>query len=173
MLHTNVHTQVQLYKYVFFTDLPAGERFHDLITLLNFDASKVLGETLGVASIHCHQEILQEPWSSGDVAVLPGADVQQCLLGVHAICLFTQSLLPIILIFYNYFHVKFQLTNSTLCFQANRILKLALHLEKTVINLKMDALWLWNIALTGTVCGNLLNLIENTYGYLETKASIE
>ena len=37
----------------------------------------------------------------------------------------------------------------------------------------MDALQLWNIALAGTTCGNLLNLIENAYGYPESKASIE
>ena len=32
---------------------------------------------------------------------------------------------------------------------------------------------MWNIALASTACGNLLNLIENTYGYPESKASIE
>ena len=53
------------------------------------------------------------------------------------------------------------------------MLELALHLEKSVINLKMDALWLWNIALASTACGNLLNLIENAYGYPTSKASIE
>ena len=37
----------------------------------------------------------------------------------------------------------------------------------------MDALQLWNIALANTACGNLLNLIENAYGYPESKASIE
>ena len=37
----------------------------------------------------------------------------------------------------------------------------------------MDALWLWNIALASTACGNLLNLIETAYGYPESKASIE
>ena len=53
------------------------------------------------------------------------------------------------------------------------MLELALHLEKSVINLKMDALRLWNIALAGTACGNLLSLIENSYGYPETRASVE
>ena len=52
-------------------------------------------------------------------------------------------------------------------------MELALHLERSVINLKMDALQLWNIALASTACGNLLNLIENAYGYPESKASIE
>ena len=47
------------------------------------------------------------------------------------------------------------------------MLELALHLEKSVINLKMDTLWLWNIALASTACDNLLNLIENAYGYPE------
>ena len=37
-----------------------------------------------------------------------------------------------------------------LLFQANRVLELALHLEKTVIDLKMDALRMWNMALAGT-----------------------
>ena len=58
-------------------------------------------------------------------------------------------------------------------FQANRVLELALHLEKTVINLKIDALRMWNIALVGMACGNLLTLIENAYGYPESRQSIE
>ena len=51
-------------------------------------------------------------------------------------------------------------------------MEFALHLEKTVINLKIDALRLWNIALAGTACGNLLSLIEDAYGYPESKESI-
>ena len=58
-------------------------------------------------------------------------------------------------------------------FQANQVLELALHLEKTVINLKMDALRMWNVALAGMACGNLLTLIENAYGYPESKQSIK
>ena len=58
-------------------------------------------------------------------------------------------------------------------FQANHILELALHLEKTVIDLEMDALKMWNVALAGTACGNLLSLIGNTYGYAESRQSIE
>ena len=42
-----------------------------------------------------------------------------------------------------------------------------------MINLKIDALHLWNIALAGTACGNLLNLIEDAYDYPESKVSIE
>ena len=53
------------------------------------------------------------------------------------------------------------------------MLELTLDLEKLVINLKMYTLRLWNIALPSTTCGNLLSLIENSYGYLETKASVE
>ena len=69
----------------FFLDLPAGEKLHDLVALLNFDVSKVVGETLGAQSVWRHQEILQEHWSSSDVAILPGEDVQHCLLGVTII----------------------------------------------------------------------------------------
>ena len=32
---------------------------------------------------------------------------------------------------------------------------------------------MWNVALAGTACGNLLTLIKNTYGYPESKQSIE
>ena len=53
----------------FFLDLPAGEKLHDLVALLNFDVSKVVGETLGAQSVWRHQEILQEHWSSSDVAL--------------------------------------------------------------------------------------------------------
>ena len=58
-------------------------------------------------------------------------------------------------------------------FQANCILELALHLKKMVIDLKMDALKMWNVALAGTACGNLLSLIENAYRYPESRQSIE
>ena len=58
-------------------------------------------------------------------------------------------------------------------FQANQVLELALHLEKTVIDLKMDALRMWNIALAGMACGNLLTLIKNAYGYLESRQSVK
>ena len=37
----------------------------------------------------------------------------------------------------------------------------------------MDALRLWNIALAGTACGNLLTTIENAYGYPKSKESKE
>ena len=57
--------------------------------------------------------------------------------------------------------------------QANRLLELALHLERSVISLKMDALRLWNIGLAGTACGNLLSTIENDYGYPESRESKE
>ena len=32
---------------------------------------------------------------------------------------------------------------------------------------------MWNVALAGMACGNLLTLIENAYGYPESKQSIE
>ena len=65
--------------------MPTGEKLHDLVALLNFDVSKVAGETLGAQSVQRHQEILQEHWSSSDITVLPGKDVQFCLLGVTII----------------------------------------------------------------------------------------
>ena len=73
-------------------DLPAGEKLHDLVALLNFDMSKVAGETLGAQSVWRHQETLQEHWSSSDVTVLPGEDVQCCLLGVTIIYFMWASL---------------------------------------------------------------------------------
>ena len=69
--HTVACTQVQLHEYISLIsislDLPAGEKLHDLVALLNFDISKVAGETLGAQSVQRHQEILQEHWSSSDV----------------------------------------------------------------------------------------------------------
>ena len=53
------------------------------------------------------------------------------------------------------------------------MLELALHLEKMVINLKIDALRMWNVALAEMACGNLLSLTENTYGKPESRQSIE
>ena len=49
-------------------------------------------------------------------------------------------------------------------FQANQVLEL---------ELKMDALRMWNIALAGMACGNLLTLFDNAYGYPESKQSIK
>ena len=39
--------------------------------------------------------------------------------------------------------------------------------------MKIDALRMWNVALAGMACGNLLSLIENAYGYQESRQSIE
>ena len=52
------------------------------MALLNFDAFKIVGEMLGVPSVRHYKEILQEHWSSDDVAILPGEDIQRCLLGM-------------------------------------------------------------------------------------------
>ena len=41
-----------------------------------------------------------------------------------------------------------------------------------MIELKIDALQMWNVALAGTASGNLLSLIENAYGYPESRESI-
>ena len=65
-----------------FPELPANEKLHHLVSLLNFDSNKVSGEMLGEESVQCHLRILQEHWGLGDTAVLPGDDVQCLLLGV-------------------------------------------------------------------------------------------
>ena len=70
------------------------------------------------------------------------------------------------------YHMPVTLTTLFL-FQASQVLELALHLEKTVINLKIDALRMWNVVLVGTACGNLLTLIDNAYGYPESRQSIK
>ena len=84
---------VQILFFYFFLDLPAGEKLHDLVALLNFDVSKVVGETLGAQSVQRHQEILQGHWSSSEVTVLPGEDVQCCLLGISIIYFNVASLI--------------------------------------------------------------------------------
>ena len=66
----------------FIPDLLEGHQLHDIIALMNFDASKLCGETLGSASVRKHQELLQQHWSSSEVATLPGDNIQCCLLGV-------------------------------------------------------------------------------------------
>ena len=45
-------------------------------------------------------------------------------------------------------------------------------MEISALRLKQSALHSWNIALAGTTCGNLLSLIEDAYGYPESKESI-
>ena len=72
------------YLKIYFPELALNEKLHDLAALLNFDTSRVPGETLGEESIHCHQKLLQEQWGSDNTAVLPEDDVQQLLLGVHS-----------------------------------------------------------------------------------------
>ena len=72
------------YLKMYFPELPLNKKLHDLAALLNFDTSRVPGETLGEESICHHQKLLQEHWGSDDTAVLPGDDVQWLLLGVHS-----------------------------------------------------------------------------------------
>ena len=54
---------------------------------------------------------------------------------------------------------------------ANRLLDFSLSMEKTIIDLRQSALQIYNIALGGQACGKLLDLLENIFGYLETRAS--
>ena len=54
---------------------------------------------------------------------------------------------------------------------ANRLLDFLLSMEQTIIDLRQSALWVYNIALGGQACGKLLHLLENIFGYPETKAS--
>ena len=82
-IRTKSHTQVHFHGYTFVTDLPVGHQLHDVMALLNFDASKLCGEMLGAASVRKHQELLQQHWGSSEVATLPGEDIQRCLLGVR------------------------------------------------------------------------------------------
>ena len=49
--------------------------------------------------------------------------------------------------------------------QSTHTLELALHLEQKVIKLKQDALRLMNVALAGTVCGQILSLFEYSFSY--------
>ena len=48
----------------YFFRLSSGEKIHDLTGLLNFNVSKVVGETLGAQLVHQHQELHQEHWGS-------------------------------------------------------------------------------------------------------------
>ena len=58
-------------------------------------------------------------------------------------------------------------------FQSTRTLELALHLEQKVIKLKQDALWVMNVALAGTACGQILSLFEYTFRYPKSQGSKE
>ena len=60
---------------------------------------------------------------------------------------------------------------QTLIMGANRLLDFSLSMEQTIIDLHQSALRVYNIALGGQACGKLLDLLENIFGYLETKAS--
>ena len=53
------------------------------------------------------------------------------------------------------------------------MLELALHLEQKVIKLKQDALWLMNVALAGTACGQILSLFEYAFRYPKSQESKE
>ena len=76
---TKSRSRVHFHGYTFVTDLPAGHQLHDVMALLNFDASKLCREMLGAASVRKHQELLQQHWGSSEVATLPREDIQRCL----------------------------------------------------------------------------------------------
>ena len=54
---------------------------------------------------------------------------------------------------------------------ANRLLDFSLPMERTIIELRQSALQVYNVALGGQACGKLLDLLENIFGYPETRAS--
>ena len=62
-------------------------------------------------------------------------------------------------------------TIQTLIVGANRLLDFLLSMERSIIDLHQSALRVYNIALGGQTCQKLLDLLENIFGYPETKAS--
>ena len=82
MICTKLYSSTVFMSMLFIPDLPEGHQLHDIMVLMNFDASKLCGKTLGSASVRKHQELLQQHWSSSEVATLPGDNIQCCLLGV-------------------------------------------------------------------------------------------
>ena len=60
---------------------------------------------------------------------------------------------------------------QTLIMGANRLLDFSLSMERTIIELRQSALRVYNVALGGQACGKLLDLLENIFGYPETRAS--
>ena len=62
-------------------------------------------------------------------------------------------------------------TIQTLIMGANRLLDFLLSMERTIIDLCQSALQVYNITLGGQACGKLLDLLENIFGYPETKAN--
>ena len=58
--------------FISITGLPPGEKLHDLAALLNFDVSKVSGESLGEESIRHHQKLLNEHWGSDEYGSFTG-----------------------------------------------------------------------------------------------------
>ena len=54
---------------------------------------------------------------------------------------------------------------------ANRLMEFALSMEIEIINLKKEALRMYNIALGGATCGKLLRILEDVFGYDESDES--
>ena len=54
---------------------------------------------------------------------------------------------------------------------ANRLMEFALSMEIEIINLKKEALQMYNIALGGAACGKLLRILEDVFGYDESVES--
>ena len=62
-------------------------------------------------------------------------------------------------------------TTQTLIMGANRLLDFLLSMERTIIDLHQPTLQVYNIGLGGQACGKLLDLLQDIFGYSETKAS--
>ena len=62
-------------------------------------------------------------------------------------------------------------TIQQLLLGANSILDFALTIEKEAISLKQQGLCLWNVALGGHTCGQMLHILEDIFGLLESEES--
>ena len=63
-------------------------------------------------------------------------------------------------------------TMQQLILGANRILDVAISLEKEALTLKQQGLHLWNMAIGGQACGRMLQILEDIFGFPEPADSV-
>ena len=135
----------------FILSLPAGSKIEDLLALASQDiepATDKLMEDKGTSLLREHQELMLQYYGNTDTAILPDHVVQHMLLGVsipYNLSYFLFSLLAL--------GLKSCTQNELFVFQSTRTLELALIMEVWVIQLKQDALRLFNVTVAGCACG--------------------
>ena len=151
-------------------DLPADTPLTDLSKLADLDMKKLPNpEESGDRCIRRIQEFLIHEMSSTECGVLPEDKLQRLLVGVSMFYSYKLVHQPESVTFQRLILRKLEsvLYQLVLSLQSLNQLEIAAHIERTAINMRIDAIRTLKSALAGTATTKLTDVLEAVFGVSE------